>query len=314
MYKSHYGVSSQSEMKHYDRICSMLLNMAKDEDTKQKMGEILYNGQYCDYVVDTNLTNKGNISLEMHKRASIAYILATTPETFDMLSQNNINLFHGTNIYALPSILSYGINSFDELSKKGIEVSTGEDWSRRNGGRNFISFTDDLKTALDYASIKPLSEDSQNDNSFGILIGISSNDINKLQTRRIISDTPEIGIVNNVPLEDIKIIIAPESKIPFVRKLVGNKPILVAPINIDEKFYYINGENSEIFIDDKKAEEFIQGKNEKKKSITFNAEDIRNLASKRKFSGIKNIYESIKEIIQKEFQMKGKDIENDSRQ
>lgn len=54
----------------------------------------------------------------------MAYVLATYPETFEVLSENNIDLFHGTNINALPDILKYGMNSLQELSNKGITVST----------------------------------------------------------------------------------------------------------------------------------------------------------------------------------------------
>ena len=76
---------------------------------ERKWNGILYDGQYGNYSVDTDLTNKGSATLEMGRRASMAYILATNPETFGILSQNNINLFHGTNINALPNILNYGM-------------------------------------------------------------------------------------------------------------------------------------------------------------------------------------------------------------
>ena len=89
---------------------------------ERKWNGILYDGQYGNYSVDTDLTNQGSDTLEMGRRAAMAHVLATNPETFEILSQNNINLFHGTNINALPNILIYGMNSFDELSKKGIAV------------------------------------------------------------------------------------------------------------------------------------------------------------------------------------------------
>lgn len=274
---------------------------------KGRWNGILYDGQYSDYSVDTDLTNKGSATLEMRRRASIAYMLATNPETFDILSQNNINLFHGTNINALPNILNYGMNSFDELSKRGIDVLTGEDSTRKYNGRSFISFTDDLDTAIGYAGIVPSFEESQKDNSFGMLIGISSNHIKNLKTCRVHSDTPEVGIMNNVPIEYIKVIAVPESKVQFVRKLVRDKPITVAPINMADRFYYIDDYN--FIIDDAKAEEFIQGRTQDERK-TFDNAEIKEVASERKISGIRKIYKKIKEKIQS----KGKDIENDSRE
>lgn len=274
---------------------------------KGKWNGILYDGQYGNYSVETGLVNKGSSILEMRRRASIAYMIATTPETFGILSQNNINLFHGTNINALPNILNYGMNSFDELSKRGIDVLTGEDSTRKYNGRSFISFTDDLETAIGYAGIMPSFEESQKDNSFGILIGISSNDIKKLKTCRVHSDTPEIGIMNNVPLEYIKVIAVPESKVQFVRKLVRDKPITVAPVNIADRFYYIDDCN--FVIDDAMAEEFIQGRTQSEKKTFYN-EEVKELARERKISGIREIYRKI----YKKIKNRGKDIENDSRE
>ena len=307
MFNSKYGTPGETMMKKYDRICSIFLSKAKDEVTKKKMEQILYNGRYGNYLVNTDLTNKGNATLEMRRRVSIAYMLATNPETFDVLFQNNINLFHGTNISALPNILNYGMNSFNDLSKRGIDISTGENFSRQYNGRSFISFTDDLDTAIDYAAIMPSLGENQKDNSYGMLIGISSEDLKKLSTCRVHSDTPEIGIMNNVPLEYIKLIAVPENKVQFVRKLVGDKPITVAPVNIDDRFYYID--DCDFVIDDERAEEFIQEKRQRE-TIAFKNEDIKELASERKISGIKSIYKKIKEKIQS----KGKEIEDESRE
>jgi len=52
---------------------------------------------------------KNNPHLERKKRVAFAYLLATNPETFEMIDKNNINLFHGTNANALPNILKYGL-------------------------------------------------------------------------------------------------------------------------------------------------------------------------------------------------------------
>ena len=76
---------------------------------------------------------------------------------------------------------------------------------------------------------------------------------------------------------------------------------------IDDRFYYID--DCDFVIDDERAEEFIQEKRQRE-TIAFKNEDIKELASERKISGIKSIYKKIKEKIQS----KGKEIEDESRE
>ncbi len=233
-------------------------------------------------------------------------MLATNPETFEILTKNNVKLFHGTNANVLPSILSHGINSVDQLSKKGITVSTGEKWSRTNNERSFISFTDDLDTALEYASIKP-SKDAQKETSFGVLLGISPNDITKMKTCTVHSDIPEIGIMDNVPLEYIKVIAVPKSKVNFVRKLITDNRIIVTPIDTHEKFYYMDSFG--ITFNAEKAKELVKGKEQRDTMPSFNSEKIKKLASGRITSGIQDIYKKIQEKIKS----RGKNNEKDSK-
>lgn len=233
----------------------------------------------------------------------MAYLLATHPETFKIITENNINLFHGTRFDALPDILNYGMNSVDELSKKGLVASNGEKWSRTNGKRDFISFTDDLDTALGYSSI----QSSQEDTDFGILIGISSDNIKQMRTCNVHSEMPEIGIMNNVPLEFIKFIAVPENKVEFVRKLVNNPQIAVAPIDMNEKFYYIDDLDF-INYDLTKIEELMKEK-EHPETTTFNSESVKKLAKGRRKSKILDIYRKIKDKIKN----RGKNIIDDSR-
>lgn len=236
----------------------------------------------------------------------MAYLLATHPETFKIITENNINLFHGTRFDALPDILNYGMNSVDELSKKGLVASNGEKWSRTNGKRDFISFTDDLDTALGYASIQTM-QDNKKSNDFGILIGISSDDIEQMKTCRVDSEISEIGIMNNVPLEYVKFIAVPKSKVEFVRKLVNNPQITVAPIDMNEKFYYIDDLDF-INYDLTKIEELMKEK-EHPETTTFNSESVKKLAKGRRKSKMLDIYRKIKDKIKN----RGKNIIDDSR-
>lgn len=105
------------------------------------------------------------------------------------------------------------------------------------------------------------------------MIGISLNDINQMKTYNVSSATPEIDIIKNVPLEYIKVIAVPQNKVKFVRKLASDTAISVVPMDMNEKFYYIDDMGQ----------------------INFNPEQIKELAKGRKQSGIQKIYEKVKE-------------------
>lgn len=227
-------------------------------------------------------------------------MLATNPETFETIAKSGINLFHGVSANALINILNYGINSVDESLKKGIEVSTGEEWSRANGKRSLISLTDDLNTALEYT----YSKDKEKETAFGMVIGMSSKDIEQLETYKISSDLPEIGVKDNIPLEYIKFIGVPEDKVEFVRKMVGNEPITVMPINIEGRFYWIDDIGLIEFYEEE-AKKVIEEKTEPEKNFT--GEEVKKLAKGRIKSKILRIYRKIKEKINS----KGKEYERD---
>ena len=295
----------QITSEQYEALCNKLLAMARNNQVKEKMKAILYEGGYGDFSVNTELM-KNDEFIERKKRIGYTYILATNPETADILVQNNINIFHGTNANALPNILKYGMQSVDEQANNGIVSSSGEEWSRINGKRDFISFTDDIDTALDYASISP-KENKLSQESFGVLIGMSSKNLRQLRTCSVHSDLPEIGIMGNLPLEYINSIAVPEDKVEFVRKLVGDQEIIVLPVAIDEKFYYISSGFGEISIDTEKAKKIAKKTSTRNK---LNSKDMSEMSKTRKSSGIRYIYEQIKERI---INYKGKMNEEDTR-
>ena len=132
---------------------------------------------------------------------SVAYLLATNPETFEFFRNNKIDLYHGTNGKALNGIIQNGMSSFKEMRDKGIDVETGEKWSRNNEHkRNFISFTDDLNTVSSYAYSKSSPEEAENEMNFGVVIGMSSKNLKNLEKTRVGSDLPEIGIMGNIQI------------------------------------------------------------------------------------------------------------------
>ena len=220
------------------------------------------------------------------------------------MAENNINLFHGTNVNALPNILKYGMKSVDEQSSDGIVTATGEEWSRINGKRDFISFTEDVDTALDYASFTPKEENSTLE-SFGVIIGISSSSLKQLKTCRVHSNLSELGIADNIPLEHIKSIFVPEDKVEFVQKLVGTNNIIVTPIGIDERFYYVDHEFGEIYFDAEKSKQLTEKKQIAKNY--FNAKEMSEMSKSRTSSGIRGIYEKFKEKINDRGRENGED-------
>ena len=202
------------------------------------------------------------------------------------------------------------MHTVDSLKSKEIEIKTGEEWSRVKGKRDFISFTDELDTALDYATLSP-SKDSLKENNFGVIIGISSNDLKNLKVCNVNSFLPEIGIKESIPLEYIKVIAVPEDKVEFIRKLVGDKKIMVTPISIEEKFYYADLDSGEIFFDEEKAQKFDKEKEQSRIISTFKSKSIKKLAETRTSSSIQNMFGKIKEMEKNKGEHDGKYFRNE---
>ena len=139
-------------------------------------------------------------------------------------------------------LLKYGLLSEDASFKKDNPVITGEEATRRDGvRRGFVSFSDQLSTALQYSNL-PYTEGSDN-LSFGIVIGISSENIGDLKTFNVPSEFPELGIVDELPKERIKTIFAPKDKMELLSRMIGNdSQISIASIeelssNIEKKSF-----------------------------------------------------------------------------
>ena len=235
---------------------------------------ILCDGKYDNFSVNTNLMNIDSLLIEMNKRAGYAYMLATHPETFDLLTQNNINLFHGTNSNALPSILKNGLKSLKQASNSDISITTGEASSVKGPERNFVSFTDNIDTALEYTTYPSKAPNKLS--GFGVLIGISQDDVANLKTRTIHSDEPELGIVDEVPAEHIKFIAAPQDKVDLVKKLANEKTNVVAFEN--DPFYYID--NVSIYIDNEKFQNMLDGNKAQSTPKTFDDSQLQSVAKK----------------------------------
>lgn len=273
----------------YKYISSKFLERYGDTSDIEKMKSILFEGGFDDFTINSGRT-KNNPLLEGNRRIAYAYLLANHPETFDKIQKDNVILFHGTRVDALPNILKYGMKSFAESIREGIDVTTGEQSTRMGGNREFISFTDDIGIALDYASIGGSKEQ---ESSFGVMIGMSIDSLEQLRTCNVASDTPEIGIRDNIPVEHIKMLMVPPGKEEVVKKMVGDLPIEVMPINIEEPFYGMSRHEmkQEFEMDDQTREQQTQSKPE------YTKQDMKDLAKGRKLSRILGWISKLKEKI-----------------
>ena len=232
----------------YKEICDLFFDLVTDEDIKSKLVDILYQGRYKSFVFYSGIVNRDNPRIEARRRISMAYLFLKNPDTFDFFVQNKINLFHGTNANALPSILKYGLNSVYESEKNGICVSTGEKITRMFGIRDFVSFTDVLDIANNYSMLSP--ESGHKNLSFEVIIGTTVDDVYETGRIYVPSSVVEVGVENKLPLENIKVIGVPSSKVNFVKKLVGDKGIEVFPIDgIRDRFFFIHNNGIEIYYD-----------------------------------------------------------------
>lgn len=231
----------QEQVNDYKSVCDKLLSIASDSLTASKLRSILFDGKVNNCVFNSGLSNIDLPHIEVERRLSMAYLLLKNPETFDYLIENNITVFHGSNAHSLPSILEYGLKSHKSAEYSGIAVTTGEKSTRYFKKRDFISFTDVLDMSQGYASIGTTSNNDKL--SFGVVYGTTSDELYG-STKSIYSEIPEIGVINDLPLEKIKVICVPADKINYVRKIVPNGVQVMPMDDMDNKFYQVSSEGT----------------------------------------------------------------------
>lgn len=305
---SDYSFSQLGNDMYKKAIESFFKKAQDNEDIRNKLKRILYEGGYDDFTVNSDLANKDKPEYEINRRLNFAGLLISDPETFETIAKNNVILFHGTNSNALPDILKEGMQSESEIIKSGKEVLTGEFSPIQP--RGFISFTSQFSLALNYAKLKP-STKTNSKQSFGAFIGISTNDLNEdnneLSTVWSDSNMPEVGIKKHLPAKYIRVIAVPSSKIGEVSEMIkqyGLEQIDVVPaegivnaVALTESCYYgksnISDPNCLI----------INGSANNKE---FKWDDVRDLTQDRRIRGIRKLYLQLRDKILK------KDKEMDS--
>ena len=265
---SDYSLRQIIEPPKIKDIFNKFFELATDDKIKSKLQEILYNGGVDGFGFSTHLLNQDNPFIEAQRRIAMANLYITQPDTFNTLVENKINIFHGTSSSILSSILQHGLKSGLELQQSGINVTTGESWSRIGGEqRNVISLTDLLGLAKFYSEYSAI--ESKLDSTFGIVVATTVEDVMQEKIVRIPSDPPELDIESKLPVEKIKAILVPYDKIEIVKNMMQNSNIQVLAINNNtESFYYIDYDGVIEIYDDKF--------NELKNMLSQRANEIKN--------------------------------------
>lgn len=234
---------------------------------------------------------KNNPAIEGKKRLNMAYLLLENPQMIETIKKSGGYFFHGTNANALPYILKYGLNSLDTSVKNNIVVNTGEQWSRMQGKRNFVSLTDCLDVAMQYANMQINNGNIDNSLNFGVVLGTSLERMEGIKTLSVISDIPEIGIAENMPLDHIKFLAVSEDKVEFVKKMLDSKNIEIISLNMQDEFYYVD------FAEKFKILEQKSLKEEKQPYPEYTKSDVIPVVKERRTFNIKEILKSLKQKI-----------------
>ena len=273
----------------YQDLCNRFLSLSPNEETTKKLESILYEGGYLNYSPSGDI-GRNNPGIDAERRVGLAYLLLNNPDTFDQLVENNIIYFHGTNANALPGILKYGINSVDKSNEQGIEVTTGEEWSRIKGQRAFVSLTDVLDVAEGYSSFNPTKKTEL---SFPIVLGTTKEDVKSSHYTPISSAVPEVGIMHNFSRDKIRCVLVPSDKVDIVKKMSGDSILVLAADNTTKKFYYFNDLGGiEIF-----EEEYEEWKSRLNNTPTENISDVNESIFSRSISDVKKAIDKIRGLV-----------------
>lgn len=269
-----------------DDVITSFYDFAQDDNMKTELDKILKEGKMGNNGLSTRrlyFLYMDNPIIEAQRRISMAYLLVNDRDTYEYLKENHINIFHGTNANALVGIAKYGLQSVDKIIESKREVRSGETWSRIKGKRSFISVTDVLDIAWRYMQI--------DHKSFSAIICTSDEKMveDNIKICPVVSDFPEIGIRDELPLETIKCVLVPKDKVDYVKVLFSDTDIQVLGLsNIDTRYFrFFMGcqFNAEEY------EKYKANRLEKKEEISkITEEDLKENASLRTRSKMQEIY------------------------
>lgn len=204
---------------------------------------------------------RDNERAEIKRRIAFCEMILHNESLFLYLANNGLNVFHGTKISALQTILTNGIMSSSKLDENSIQLRTGEERSQQrilgfaSEKRSFVSLTDDFDTSVSYAGFpyeeqteyakKYYGKDLESNKETPIIICFNGTDIEQKYKESLLtvkSTCNEIGISSSLAPSDIKCIITSDDKIEYVKSIVSK-------YGIDVLGYDHNGKYEKRFID-----------------------------------------------------------------
>ncbi len=252
------NIERKKNIKH-KRLTECFIELAETGIQKDAIEQIMKNGEYNGFKLNSMLSNKNyDENIERKRRIDFAEMVLHDENLFFYLVNNGINVFHGTGIGALQTILSNGLMSSTQLNEEKIQLNTGEEKNSeriysilglQDKKRTFVSLTDYFDTATKYAHFdceeeieyfkKNYGKDTRNDKDIPILICFNGNDIKQKYSESLInikSDLCEIGITSSISPTDIKCIITSYDKIEYVKSIASQYEIDVLGYDDNDKF------------------------------------------------------------------------------
>ena len=231
----------KNKRKKYKRLFECFSELAETDVQKDAIHQIMETGEYNGFKLNSMLSNKNdNENIEINRRIVFADMVLHDENLFLYLANNSLNVFHGTGIDALETILSKGLISSSELTENGIQLKTGEEYKKSNilgindDKRGFVSLTDEFDIAATTYAGFPYEEQSEfakqqfgkdlSNDDIPIIICFNGNDIKQKYNDSLItvkSDVTEIGLSSSINPSDIKCIITSYDKIEYVKSIAS---------------------------------------------------------------------------------------------
>lgn len=256
----------KNKRKKYKRLFECFSELAETDVQKDAIHQIMETGEYNGFKLNSMLSNKNdNENIEINRRIVFADMVLHDENLFLYLANNSLNVFHGTRIDALETILSKGLISSSELTENGIQLKTGEEYRKSNilgindDKRGFVSLTDEFDIAATTYAGFPYEEQSEfakqqfgkdlSNDDIPIIICFNGNDIKQKYNDSLItvkSDVTEIGLSSSINPSDIKCIITSYDKMEYVKSIASK-------YGIDVLGYDNNNRYEKRFINDKEG-------------------------------------------------------------
>lgn len=229
----------------YKRLTECFIELAENEIQKDAIKQIMETGEYNGFKLNSMLsTKKDDEKVERRKRIDCAEMILHYENLFFYLVNNGINVFHGTKIGALETILNKGLMSSTQLNENEIQLNSGEENMKKNifglqdEKRTFVSLTDDLSVATQYSNMGG-NQNQISEQNIPIIICFNGNEIKEKYFKSFVyvsSDFAEIPITSSINPSDIKCVITSYDKIEYVKSVVSQYGVDVLGFDSNNNF------------------------------------------------------------------------------